>query len=375
MKFLGIWPEERKFDRASSYRVLIPVSLMFLFMALPQTINLYFIWGDFNLIVDNLSVANLTVIIALTKITIFWFNGRSIQNLLALMTNDRKEADTEEEIKKMMKIASISRRISIGSTVITNAVVVLWAMSRFLLMRQSGRRALFLLSSFPYESLITPNFELTSVGQIVSAFCTATTYTVVDTFVAMLILHVCGQFSYLRQKISELGTNDDVDFRKKLAKIVKKHDTLNKFADTIENKFNGMLLMQMLGCTIELCVLCFQALLSITEGSQELFVFQMCFLTLYISYILLQIFLYCYIGEKLASESSKLANAAYECKWYNMSAKEAKCLVLIIRRARSPLCITAGRFCSFNLQLFTKILKTSMGYLSVLYTMKSKNVE
>lgn len=144
------------------------------------------------------------------------------------MANDRKEADTEEEIKKMMKIASISRTISIGSTVITNAVVVLWAMSRFLLMRQSGRRALFLLSSFPYESLITPNFELTSVGQIVSAFCTATTYTVVDTFVAMLILHVCGQFSYLRQKISELGINDDVDFRKKLAKIVKKHDTLNK---------------------------------------------------------------------------------------------------------------------------------------------------
>ncbi|KAL2716819.1 odorant receptor 13a-like [Vespula squamosa] len=255
-------------------------------------------------------------------------------NLLALMANDRKEADTEEEIKRMMTIARISRTISIGSTVITNAVVVLWATSRYLLMRQSGRRALFLLSYFPYESLTTPNFEMTSVGQIVSAFCTATTYTVVDTFVAMLILHACGQFSYLRQKISELGINDDADFRRKLAKIVKKHDTLNKFADTIENKFNGMLLMQMLGCTIELCVLCFQALLS-----------------------------------------SKMADAAYQCKWYNMSAQEAKCLVLIIRRGRSPLCITAGRFCSFNLQLFTKILKTSMGYLSVLYTMKSKNVE
>ncbi|XP_046815757.1 uncharacterized protein LOC124422866 [Vespa crabro] len=228
MKFMGIWPEERKFDRASSYRVLIPVSLMFLFMALPQTINLYFIWDDFNMIVDNLSVANITVMLALMKIIIFWFNGRPIQNLLALMTNHRKEADTEEEIKKMMTIARISRRISIGSTVITNSVVVLWATSRFLLMRQSGHRALFLQSYFPYESLITPNFEMTSVGQIVSAFYTATTYTAVDTFVAMLILHVCGQFSYLRQKMKKLSINDGVDFQKRLANIVKKHDALNK---------------------------------------------------------------------------------------------------------------------------------------------------
>lgn len=153
---------------------------------------------------------------------------KDIQNLLALMANHRREADTEEEIMRMTTIARISRTISIGSTVITNAVVVLWATSRYLLMRRSGRRALFLQSYFPYESLITPNFEMTSFGQILSAFYTATTYTAVDTFVAMLILHVCGQFAYLRRKLKRLGINEDVDFRRKLANIVKKHDTLNK---------------------------------------------------------------------------------------------------------------------------------------------------
>ncbi|XP_014598466.1 PREDICTED: odorant receptor 13a-like [Polistes canadensis] len=274
----------------------------------------------------------------------------------------------------MTKIAKISRRISIGSTVITNSVVVLWAISRFLLMRRTGR-ALFLQSYFPYETLVTPNFQIISIGQIISAFYTATTYTAVDTFVAMLIFHVCGQLANLRRQLKNICNDKNGNFKQNFADIVKKHDCLNEFANTIEEKFNRMLLMQMLGCTVKLCVLFFQALLSITEENQELLVFQICFLTLYICYILLQIYLYCYIGEELVSKSNEMADAAYECEWYNITPKQSKYLILMIRRARSPLHITAGRFCSFNLLLFTKILKTSMGYLSVLYTMKAKHVE
>ncbi|XP_043503444.1 uncharacterized protein LOC122524980 [Polistes fuscatus] len=374
MKFLGIWPEERKLDRASSYKVLIPISLMFFFMAAPQTINLYFIWGDFNLIVDNLSVANITVIIALIKMITFWFNGRAIKILLSFMVDHRKEAKTEEEIKKMTKIAKISRRISIGSTVITNSVVVLWAISRFLLIRRTGR-VLFLQSYFPYETLVTPNFEIIAIGQIVSAFYTATTYTAVDTFVAMLVFHVCGQFANLQRQLKNICNDKNGNFEENFADIVKKHDCLNEFANTIEDKFNRMLLMQMLGCTVKLCVLFFQALLSITEENQELLVFQICFLTLYISYILLQIYLYCYIGEELVSKGTEMAYAAYNCNWYNLSPNDARCLIIIMSRAQISSRITAGKFCSFNHVLFSNILKTSMGYLSVLYAMKTKDME
>ncbi|KAF7405480.1 hypothetical protein HZH66_004386 [Vespula vulgaris] len=71
--------------------------------------------------------------------------------------------------------------------------------------------------------------------------------------------------------------------------------------------------------------------------------------------------------------STEMADAAYECKWYNLSAKEAKCLILIMRRARSPLRLTAGKFCSFSHELFTDVVRSAMGYLSVLYTVKSED--
>lgn len=76
MDFIGIWPNERGFDRISSYKVIIPVCLMLCFICLPQTVNLFFIWTNFNLVVENLSMGNMTITISLLKTILFWLNGR-----------------------------------------------------------------------------------------------------------------------------------------------------------------------------------------------------------------------------------------------------------------------------------------------------------
>ncbi|KAL2716812.1 odorant receptor 13a-like [Vespula squamosa] len=222
MKILGIWPEERKYNQASSYLVLLPISMMLLFINIPQTIDLYYVWGDIDLTVENLSVGNMTVLIAVLKTTIFWFSGG-------------------------------------------------WG-----------------------------------------------TYTSVDTFVVTLVFHACGQFRNLRQQLSNLSPENDYEFKAKLALIVKKHDSLNRFVNTIERQFNDMLLLQMLGCSIQICVTCFQALLSMG-----------------------------------------IVDAVYECKWYNLSPNQTKSLMIIMFRAQVPMRITAAKFCSFSHKLFGKINVTT----------------
>ncbi|KAF3423722.1 hypothetical protein E2986_11814 [Frieseomelitta varia] len=76
MKFAGIWPEERKWNRASSYIVLMPFLTMLCFACGPQTIDLPFIAHDLNLVVENLSMANVTLTISLVKTMTFWMNGK-----------------------------------------------------------------------------------------------------------------------------------------------------------------------------------------------------------------------------------------------------------------------------------------------------------
>ncbi|XP_014598467.1 PREDICTED: odorant receptor 13a-like [Polistes canadensis] len=374
MKFMGIWPEERKVNNASSYKVLFPIGFMILFITIPQTTNLYFIWGDFELIVENLSVANMTITIAVLKTATFWSNGRSMKVLLTHMENDRKEANTEENITKMTRIADVSRTITAGSIIMCNFLVILYVTLRIVLLPYTGR-SLFYSAYFPYDTRHFPNFELTQIGQVTAAFYAANSYTAVDTFMMMLVLHVCGQFSSLRKQLSNLCCVDKNHFQIDLIKIVEKYDMLNSYAETIEDRFNNMLLMQMIGCTVQLCVQSYQAISALVDDDQGLLIVRLFFFAVYTTYVMLHIYLYCYVGQKLFTEGTEMAYAAYNCNWYNLSPNDARCLTIIMSRAQISSRITAGKFCSFNHVLFSNILKTSMGYLSVLYAMKTKDMD
>ncbi|KAL2716814.1 odorant receptor 13a-like [Vespula squamosa] len=293
--------------------------------------------------------------------------------LLSHMENDRKEAKAEENVKKMMRIADISRKITAGSIIMCNFVAGTYVTFRTLLLPYTGR-VLYYRAYFPYDTGIFPKFELTLIGQITAAIYVANSYTAVDTFMTMLMLHVCGQYSSLRKKLSNLCCENNNNFRIDLARIVEKYDTLNRYAETIEDRFNSMLLIQMLSCTIQLCVQSYQAISALVDDDQGgLLVVRLFFFAIYTTYVMIHIYLYCYVGEKLFSEGTKMADAAYDCDWYNLSPNEAKCLTIIMCRAQISSRITAGKFCSFNHQLFGNILKTSMGYLSVLYAMKTKD--
>ncbi|KAF7410496.1 hypothetical protein HZH68_004877 [Vespula germanica] len=232
-------------------------------------------------------------------------------------------------------------------------------------MRTEGR-LYFFPSYFPFETMTSPLYEFKFIGQTIGAIYYSVTSTAVDTFLAMLILHVCGQLSRLRNNLIHLNTDPRKNFQMQLNYIVERHNHLNRFVDTIEKRFNVMLLFQILGCTLQLCMECFHGLMLMVDDGEKMPLLEIFFFTFYIAYVLLQLYLYCYVGEKLWFESSELARAAYECKWYELLPNEARTLLLIIHRSRSPLRLTAGKFCILNHELYSSVLKTSMSYLSVL---------
>nr|XP_012150730.1 PREDICTED: uncharacterized protein LOC105661759 isoform X2 [Megachile rotundata] len=56
----------------------------------------------------------------------------------------------------------------------------------------------------------------------------------------------------------------------------------------------------------------------------------------------------------------EMSNAAYESNWFNVSPREARCLLFIMNRSHRPLCLTAGKFSTFSMELFSTI-KFSQG--------------
>ncbi|CAD1480991.1 unnamed protein product, partial [Heterotrigona itama] len=92
---------------------------------------------------------------------------------------------------------------------------------------------------------------------------------------------------------------------------------------------------------------------SFGEEEMQYMIFQLSFLIIYVICVLVQLYLYCYVGETLTAESTEIANTAYEIEWYNLSPRSARLLIIIMCRARSsPLKITAGKFCCFTTILY-----------------------
>lgn len=90
---------------------------------------------------------------------------------------------------------------------------------------------------------------------------------------------------------------------------------------------------------------------------------------LFIVVLLVQLFIYCFAGQTLESQSEGLAYAIYESPWYCFDVNTMKNLPLMILRATSPHQLTAGKFLVINFVSFKEILKASASYLSVLRVM------
>ncbi|XP_043287803.1 odorant receptor 13a-like isoform X1 [Venturia canescens] len=190
---------------------------------------------------------------------------------------------------------------------------------------------------------------------------------------AMIMLHLVGQLETvkiaLNNIVDEKSLKDPSIYWKRFSTIVQKHEELNRRAGMIEDSFNFMLLVQVVNCSI---LFCFQGYVIITTflegltGDEEFPFLQMMFFICFASTGIIHLFVYCWASDLLVVESTSLSYAAYESQWYLLKPNEARSLMMLTYRARIPLEITAGKFVGFSLELFTTIMKTSMGYLSVL---------
>ncbi|KAK9309151.1 hypothetical protein QLX08_001108 [Tetragonisca angustula] len=379
MELIGVWPEPTRTDeRLPNSKVLFSMSLIVLFGILPENANLYFVSGNFDLVMENLTMANLPSANAMIKFIYAWYYKESLKPVIKCFYDDWYRVKTEEEKALMLKMAKPAKFISVWCSMLGLMMLVAYHILRIYTISRTDRasvsrdRLIIYPAYFPFD--IRPTWRLLTVNfaQLMAGYSATLAYTTVDTFIAMLIMHICGQFAVLKKKLLRLMDNDiqseSNEFQKELALIINKHEQLNGLAAKIEECFSMLLLIQLLFCTIEICLQGFILLSVILQNENGIFHFQMVHFIIFISFVLVHIYLYCYIGEMLLVQNREFSDCAYESKWYNVSPPEAKCLLLIMKRSFRPLYLTAGKFSTFSMEMFSSILKTAMGYLSVLLT-------
>ncbi|XP_076683169.1 uncharacterized protein LOC143376575 [Andrena cerasifolii] len=383
LKLIGIWPEPTATGRASlSYLSLIIILWMIAFIILPQTTNLFMLNGDLDLITNNLCVANIPTTNAIVKILIISYYREGLKPIVKCFYDDWRSAKTEEERTAMLTAAKVWRFISTSCTVLTHMLVTAFVSVRAFTIYTCDRdqeaqdHLLLYHGYFPFNIRPTSILLLANMGQAVAAYCATIPYTGVDAFISMLVLHTCSQFENLRMRLEGLmdqenGTRNVDQVQKELVWIVRRHEHLNWVASRIEKYFNILMLIQVLLSTIEICFQGFLFFNVILQNEDGIWNFQLVFFVLFVTFVVVHIYLYCYVGEMLLVQSNGMANSAYNSTWFNVSSQDAKCLLFIMNRSIRPLRLTAGKFGTFSIEMFSAIIRTAMGYLSVLLTVSA----
>nr|QHN69166.1 odorant receptor 35 [Sirex nitobei] len=225
-----------------------------------------------------------------------------------------------------------------------------------------------------FDVHMSPNFELVFAYQFIQGTATTLCNGGVDGILVIFIYHLYGQLEILKRKLINLLTfykaNKSIisqhSFNKQLGQLIQRHLQLIHFASVVEETFNFMILGQLFVSSLIMCVLGFRIIMTVEDSD----------LAILVQFILFQIsmtteiFIYCYCGEKIISQSQSVSYAVYETEWFDCPAQVAKMLLVLMIRTKQSLCITAGKLYVMNLENFTSILKTSLSYLSVLRTIK-----
>ncbi|NP_001091790.1 candidate olfactory receptor [Bombyx mori] len=196
--------------------------------------------------------------------------------------------------------------------------------------------------------------------------------TTMDAFMATILGQCKTQFTILRIKFETLPTrakqalrcDSEQNYDEVLMRLF--HDCLKhyqKIVDTtssLQSIFSSAILIQFgIGAWI-LCMAAYKivnlSVLSIEFASMILF----------ISCILTELFLYCYYGNEVSTESDRLVTSIYSMEWVGARLGFQRGLLVLLERARRPVRPAAGLVIPLSLQTFLKIIKSSYTFYAVL---------
>ncbi|XP_057328594.1 uncharacterized protein LOC130669620 [Microplitis mediator] len=180
----------------------------------------------------------------------------------------------------------------------------------------------------------------------------------------IIITNICARIAILTSRIKNV--RGEVESVSAIKRIVLKHLELIRITKKFDEVWTPVFFIETLVEIPLLALVMFSAILAVE--ARETMVFMTLFI--YVVAVLACMFANCLMGELLLTEREQLLEAFYLCNWYKMSIESKRSwLICMVNCASIPMHMTAGKIYIFSFNGFTGILKSSMGYVSLLRTL------
>ncbi|XP_076642131.1 odorant receptor 10-like [Halictus rubicundus] len=215
------------------------------------------------------------------------------------------------------------------------------------------------------DSQASPTYEIIFSMHCLSGFVKYSITTAAYSLAATFVTHICGQvqiqIARLENLVDSIQRNTG---HNPISVIVREHVEILRFSKNVEEALREICLTEIVESTFILCVLEYYCLLE-WQNSDVVAIFT--YVMLLISFTF-NITIFCYIGELLTEQCSKIGPAAYEIDWYNLPYKKAHDLVLLSVVSNYPPKLTAGKIFTLSLNTFSSVMQSSVIYLNLLRT-------
>ncbi|XP_011705624.1 PREDICTED: odorant receptor 22a-like [Wasmannia auropunctata] len=304
---------------------------------------------------------------------IFWWKKEAIIPILDMITEDWIKPKNVQERNIMIKKAQ-SARIIVACAYCIMAIGCLFIIvppglgmsMRLTTNITDPGRVVPLQTHYIYDVSKRPFYELTYISQAVYIILSVLSYTGIDHFLGLLVFHISGQLDILKGRLIHLDkyiNSDDI-----LKKCVTRHIRLLRAIAVIEDAYNITLLSLFAYFAILFAFYGFRIINLFDEGNDLSVTHLIFFLSTFFN-LFGHMCLYCALGEFLMGQCNEVYYAAYCNKWYSETKIAQNLLFLLIRSAK-PIYLTAGKIFPLTMTTFCSVLKTSVGYISVLHTTK-----
>nr|AFC91724.1 putative odorant receptor OR46 [Cydia pomonella] len=366
LKLFGFWaPEGLTREQNILYNCYGFLSFMFLLgtYLIIQVVDLFLIWGDVALMTGTAFVL-FTNLAQTTKIVAVVARAGTLRPLVSSAdTLLAAETGPGKEIVDSCNRETWQQQLVYFC--LTTVTVAGWAGS-------AEKNQLPLRAWYPYDTSVSPAYELTYLHQVGALFAAAYLNVGKDTLVTCLIAQTRCQLQLAALRLASLtddltptaqGTltaEQEAEAWSRLEVAARRHQEALHAAAQLQACFSAPVFAQFGVSMLIICVTAFQ--LTAQNGN----LVRLASMGTYLLNMMFQVFIYCYQGNQLSGESMDIATAAYSCGWTACGVRLRRGLLLVMVRARRAARLSAGGFATLSLASFMAIVKTSYSLFTVL---------
>ncbi|XP_043464755.1 odorant receptor 43a-like isoform X2 [Leptopilina heterotoma] len=180
---------------------------------------------------------------------------------------------------------------------------------------------------------------------------------------------ICGQLEIIKYRLSLLPKLVENNKYKPVKysheegivkHCIKSHLYIYSLGENINKQFGLIIFTQFFASMVNMCAIIYN--MASVSPTNRMFWIMIASVGSYI----LQIFIYCFYGDKMTEKSSEIGSAIYTLDWEALTVNTQKSLIIIMIRSTKPIKLTASSIIIMSIETFMKIMKSAYTAYNVL---------